>query len=207
MISIWLLPCWIGISHTYMPPGGAQAADGSWRPWQKSPRRKFIAPGLGRLLDDLLPYEESQPYDSDDASLIRISRRDYELATKVSTKISGPVQCSRSRFLSGLDGGPARPTISTGSCLFLKKTLDLSRQFADFFPGYEHIADPLINASDYGVKASRVHQVFADLRARLVPMVKAITSGQEADDIFLHARLPGGAAAEIRRRGRPADRL
>ena len=33
----------------------------------------------------------------------------------------------------------------------LEKTLDLSRRYADFFPGYEHIADPLIDGSDHGM--------------------------------------------------------
>ena len=35
------------------------------------------------MLDDLEPYEESLPYDSDDASLIRVTRYDYEKARKV----------------------------------------------------------------------------------------------------------------------------
>ena len=57
----------------------------------------------------------------------------------------------------------------------LEKTLDYSRRFAEFFAPYDHIADPLIDFSDYGMKAESVRAVFAQLRAGLVPLVKAIT--------------------------------
>ncbi len=46
----------------------------------------------------------------------------------------------------------------------LEKTLDLSRQIANCFPGYAHIADPLIDMYDEGMKADSVRQVCADLR-------------------------------------------
>src|SRR4029077_7629685 len=64
----------------------------------------------------------------------------------------------------------------------LEKTLDLSRRVANCFPGYESIADPLIDFSDYGMKASSVRAVFCELRTRLVPIVRAITSRELADD-------------------------
>ncbi len=38
---------------------------------------------MGKLLEDLRPYEESLPYDSDEASLIRVARKDYEKAVRV----------------------------------------------------------------------------------------------------------------------------
>ena len=44
---------------------------------------KFIAPDLGKLLDDLQPYAESLPYESDEASLVRVARRLYERKSKV----------------------------------------------------------------------------------------------------------------------------
>ena len=55
---------------------------------------------------------------------------------------------------------------------YLEKTLDYSRRLADFFPGYEHIADPLIDFSDYGMKAADVQRVFAELRQQLVPLIQ-----------------------------------
>jgi len=72
----------------------------------------------------------------------------------------------------------------------LEKTLELSRRYADFFPGYEHIADPLIDRADYGMKAATVRAVFDDLRGRLVPIVRAITRRPPADDACLRQAAP-----------------
>ena len=52
----------------------------------------------------------------------------------------------------------------------------LSRAWANCFPGYASIADPLIALNDYGMKASGVRDTFAALRARLVPLMRAIAS-------------------------------
>lgn len=175
--------------HTYMPSGGAQARGRQLATLAGIAQEKFIDPAMGRLLDDLRPYEQDLPYDSDEASLIRITRRDYELATKVPPKFLSEFNIHAAESYQvwteariADDFERVRP--------YLEKTLDLSREFADFHPGYEHIADPLINASDYGVKAAFIREIFTDLRTRLVPIVGKITSQQTADDSFLHAHYP-----------------
>src|SRR5690606_20240152 len=73
---------------------------------------------------------------------------------------------------------------------YLEKTVDLSRQLADFFPGYEHIADPLIDFSDYGMTVATVRPLFASLRERLVPLVEQITAQEPADASFLYRHYP-----------------
>jgi carboxypeptidase Taq len=72
----------------------------------------------------------------------------------------------------------------------LEKTLDFSRRLADFFPGYEHIADPLIDMSDEGMKAQTVRTVFSRLREELVPVVHAIASQPPADDSCVRSYFP-----------------
>jgi hypothetical protein len=73
---------------------------------------------------------------------------------------------------------------------YLEKTLDLSRQLANYFPGYEHIADPLIDFADEGMKVSKIRPLFAELRTQLVPIVRAITSQPPADDSCLKQLYP-----------------
>jgi carboxypeptidase Taq len=175
--------------HTYMPPGGARARGRQLATLAKIAQEKFIDPRVGRLLDDLLPYEESLPYDSDDAGLLRVARRDYELAIKVPPRFLAEFNVHTAHsFQVWTEARPADDFLKVRP--LLEKTLDLSRKLADFFPGYEHIADPLINFSDYGVKASMVRTLFAELRARLVPIVRAITSQQAADDSCLRRHYP-----------------
>lgn len=68
---------------TYMPPGGAAARGRQSALLAKLAQEKAIDPAIGKLLDELRPYEESLPYDFDDASLIRVARRDYERDLKL----------------------------------------------------------------------------------------------------------------------------
>jgi len=85
----------------------------------------------------------------------------------------------------------ARPANDFGAVQpYLEKTLDLSRQLADCFPGYEHIADPLIDLADYGMKASTIAALFADLKEQLVPVIQAIAEQPPADDSCLRTGFP-----------------
>ena len=68
---------------TYMPSGGAPARGRQMAILARLAHEKFTDPEIGRLLDELAPYEQSLPYDSDDASLVRVTRREYERAIRV----------------------------------------------------------------------------------------------------------------------------
>jgi carboxypeptidase Taq len=66
----------------------------------------------------------------------------------------------------------------------------MSRQYANFFPGYQHIADPLIDAADYGMSARQIGPLFEELRQQLSPLVKAIGQSRQVDDSVLHRQYP-----------------
>ena len=174
---------------TYMPSGGATARARQTATLSRLAHEKFTAPALGKLLDDLQPCEERLPYDSDDASLIRVTRREYERAIKVPPAFMQKLysHCSES-YQAWTEARPANDFNKMRP--YLEETLVMSRQLAEFFPGYEHIADPLIDFSDYGMKASDVRHIFSELRERLVPIVDAITVQSRADDSCLHQTYP-----------------
>jgi len=175
--------------NTYMPSGGAPARARQIATLERLAHVKFTDAGIGQLLDDLRPYEEGLPYDSDEASLIRVTRRDYERAVKVPPSFVAQLSDHMSAtYQVWTEARPANDFARVRPAL--EKTLDLSRQLADFFPGYEHIADPLIDFSDYGMKTSTVRAVFAELREQLVPLVQAITAQPAADDACLHQTFP-----------------
>ena len=174
---------------TYMPAGGAEARGRQMATLAKISQEKFIDPAVGKLLDDLQKYAESLPYESDDASLVRVTRLDYDRATKVPPQFLGEMYTHISdAYQTWSEARPANDFRRVQSNL--EKTLDYSRKFADYFPGYEHIADPLIDMSDYGMKASSIRKLFLELREQLVPIVKAITSQAAADSSFLHVHYP-----------------
>lgn len=174
---------------TFMPSGGAEGRARQLATLGRIAHEKAIDQVIGNLLEDLRPYEMSLPDDSDDARFIRVARYDYEKATKVPPWFIAQMYAHASQTYDVWS--KARPANDFATVLpYLQKTLELSRQLAEFFPGYEHIADPLIDFADRGLKTTEVRSVFADLRSRLVPIVESITAALVADDSCLRRCFP-----------------
>ncbi len=174
---------------TYMPRGGAAARSHQFALLKRLAHEKLIDAEIGRLLDDLRSYQESLPYDSDDASLLRIVRRDYDQALKIPPKfIADFYQHTSKCFNTWVTARPENNFKALEP--LLERSVDYSRQMADFFPGYEHVADPLIDREDYGMKATALRRLFANLRRELIPIVQAITSQPPADDACLKQHYP-----------------
>ena len=174
---------------TYMPPGGAPARARQTATLSRLAHEKFTDDAVGCLLEDLRACEDELDYDSDEASLVRVARREYEKAVCV------PPEFMAELTRHGSDAyevwTKARPANDFSAVLAnLQKTVDLSRQLADFFPGYEHVADPLIDFADHGMKASTVRALFSSLRQQIVPLVQAITSKPLVDVSCLEQVFP-----------------
>jgi carboxypeptidase Taq len=174
---------------TYMPPGGAAARGRQTATLGKIAQDLATDPAIGKLLDELAPYEADLPYDSDEASLIRVARRDYERLINVPSAFMAEFLSHSAESYEVWASARAANDFKAVQP-YLEKTLDLSRRLANFFPGYEHIADPLIDFSDSGVKASDLRAIFNELRHQLVPLVQKITAQSKADDSCLHRHFP-----------------
>lgn len=174
---------------TYMPPGGAPARGRQMATLSRLAHEKFTDSEVGRLIEKAEQETAGAPYDSDDAALVRVTRRSYEQAIRMpSALVSETNEHFAESYQVWTEARPANDFARVRP--LLEKTLDLSRRMADCFPGYDSIADPLIDFSDYGMKAASVREVFSALRARLVPIVRAITSRPLADDSCLRHHTP-----------------
>ena len=69
--------------ETKMPPSGAEARAEQRATLNRLAHELQVSPELGELLEELRPFEEEHDYDSFEASLIRVARRDYEKAVRV----------------------------------------------------------------------------------------------------------------------------
>ncbi|MGQ9908737.1 MAG: carboxypeptidase M32 [Candidatus Flexifilum sp.] len=175
--------------NCFMPPGGASARARSLATLARLDHEKFTSSAIGRALDALQAYADGLPPDHDDAALVRVTRREYERALKVPADFVGRFNehCSL-LFDAWTKARPANDFASVRDGV--KRTLDYSRQLAEFYAPYDHIADPLIDMADYGMKAADIRALFAALRDELVPLVRAITAQPPADDACLHQTFP-----------------
>ncbi|SFI60514.1 carboxypeptidase M32 [Thermoflavimicrobium dichotomicum] len=184
--------------NTYLPPAGANARGSHFAVLGKIAHEKQTDPKLGKLIEELIPWTKNLPYDSDEAALVRLAKREYEKAVRLPTPFVAELNEHLAKTYQVWVEARAENQFAKVEP-YLEKTLELSRAYAEFFPGYEHIADPLIAESDYGMKASAIRKIFRELREELVPLVEQVTSQPEADLSFLHQHYPKERQLEFSR--------
>lgn len=164
---------------TYMPKGGVTARGRQGATLHRLAHEKFVDPALGRLIDALAPRADSLP--EDEACLIRVVRRDFDKAIKVPGEY---VARANALGAASYDAWTrARPANDFAAMApFLERQLDMSREYADFFAPYEHVADPFIDDAEEGMTTASVRTLFEALRRELVPIVRVIADQSTADD-------------------------
>jgi carboxypeptidase Taq len=169
---------------TYMPEGGAGARGRQRAMLNRLAHERAVAPALGKLIDALDRYSESLPYDSDDASLIRVAGRDYQKKIKIPPD---HVERATAHCSASYDAWTrARPANDFATMVpYLEQTLDLSREYSSYFSPYKHVADPHIDDADEGMTAASTRTLFDELKRQLVPMVNAICEQPAVDDSSL----------------------
>src|SRR5256885_13932796 len=75
--------------ETNMPPGGIENRADQLTTLGRLGHIRFTADDVGTLLDAAEGEVAALPFDSDDASLVRVTRRDYEQARKLPAELVG----------------------------------------------------------------------------------------------------------------------
>src|SRR5919204_434821 len=125
-----------------MPAGGAEArADASATVGRLS-HEKFVSKEIGALLDEL--NEDDYDYDSFEASLIRVTRRDYDKAVRVPPELTGEMR--RSSALALAAWGPAKANSDFSALLpHLERNLELRHQYVECFDPADETYDILLD--------------------------------------------------------------
>jgi len=172
---------------TYMPNGGARARARQSATLSRLAHERAVDPALGKLLDALAPYAEALPYDSDDAGLIRVTRRDFERAIKLPPAfIARTTEFGSASYDAWTRARPANDFASMRP--FLETAVELGREYANYFAPHDHVMDPAIDAADQGMTTATIRALFAELKNDLLPMVRAIADQPPPDDACLHGR-------------------
>src|SRR5579884_409851 len=175
--------------QTMMPPAGTAHRADQFSTLLRIVHEKFTDPEVGRLLDELQPMEESLDPDSDDAALIRLTRRDYEKAVKVPASL---------RAATARAAAEARP-------VWVKAKAE--SDFASFLPSLERIVelklqyvecvadgaaeqyDVLLDDYEPQTTTAEVRTLFEELKPPLVELIAQLRE-RDVDDSFLHGDFP-----------------
>jgi carboxypeptidase Taq len=169
-----------------MPAGAAALRAEESATLDRLTHERFTSDEIGRLLEDLRTYEESLDPDSDEASLIRVTRRDWEKAKKVPSELRGEMAHAAATALPVWI--EARKNSDFASFLpSLERNVELRRRYIECFDGEPY--DILLDDYEEGMKASEVEEVFSELKRELVPLIEE-AARNPVDDSFLETTFP-----------------
>ena len=175
--------------ETKMPPLGADARAEQRATIARIAHELQTSPDLGQLLEDLRPYEQEHPYESFEASVIRVARCDYEKAVRVPSDLRADLSRLASHgYRAWLE---AREQQDYDILLpFLERGLELRREYVECFAPYDDPYDPLLDVYEPGMKTADVETIFDRLKEALVPMIRTFADSGPIDDSSLHGRFP-----------------
>src|SRR4029453_9601416 len=149
---------------------------------------------IGELLDELEPYGASLPYESDDASLLRVTRHDWEKARRVPADLMSELAKNSAeayeawvRARESSDFESFRP--------WLERGLELRLRYAECFAPYEDPYDALLDDYEPGMRTSQVRAIFDVLEPELVSLVDEHAT--EEEDEFMRGPFSERAQHEL----------
>jgi carboxypeptidase Taq len=154
-----------------MPPLGTPARAEALATLGRIAHEKLVDEGLGSLLERLRPLEESLEHDSDDASLIRVSRRDWEKNRRV------PAELRAEMLRAGAQGhhiwADARANNDFAAFLpALERNLELKKRYVECFEWDDSPYTPLLDDYEPFMKTTEVAEVFDTIKPVLSELVK-----------------------------------
>jgi len=159
--------------QTYMPVRGGPVRSEQLATLDKLAHELFIQDEIGNLLDDLTPDVADLGYDSDEASLIRVTRRDYEQARRVPPELVAEISRTSALGIEAWTKARSNSNFKEFQPL-LEKIVDLEIELANHLGYEDRIYDALLDQYEPGMKTAQVHAIFDDLRKELIDLVRAI---------------------------------
>ena len=166
--------------QTYMPRGGADA-------------RAIHLESLSRMRHELFTADETQKEveeaameaSGDDVALLRVIKRDLELATKLPSELVG--RKSKLAAIAHEDWVSARSRNDfKGFSPTLEKMFDIAKEEAEHLGYTDHIYDALTDQYEEGATAADWKAMYESIKGPQVELVKAIQEMGPVDDSRLY---------------------
>jgi carboxypeptidase Taq len=161
--------------QTMMPRGGAEARARHLETLAKFAHVHFVDAETARLLEKAAAETSSLPATHDDACLVRVTQRDYNLACKVPADFVA--ELTRLTALAHEVWAKARAENNFADFApTLAKIMALKQQEAQYLGYSDHIYDALLDTYEPDVKTADVTAMFDTLKVDLIPLVRAISA-------------------------------
>jgi carboxypeptidase Taq len=167
--------------ETYMPPGGVQNRSEQASTLSEAAHRRFTSDEVGRLLGEAEDSVGKLPFDSDEASLVRVTRRDYDQARKLPPELVAEVTRSSSAARPFWQQARREANFSIFAP-YLEKNVELNIRVADALGYSKRPYDALLNRSEPGLTTDQLEAIFSELKAAIVPLVADIQRHADAVD-------------------------
>jgi carboxypeptidase Taq len=173
-----------------MPQGGAEARASAMGTLSRIGHELFTGEQTPRLLDAAAAEIAGAPYESDEASMIRVVRQDYQ--EKMCLPADLVEQMTQARSLAHHAWVKARANNDFDAFApFLERNLELTMRAAEYRGYAEHPYDALLDTYERGMTAQRVQEIFDGHRDQLVALIAAIRKNSDrADDSLLKQDFP-----------------
>ncbi len=167
-----------------MPPGGAEERGMQSAALGQIMHEKFTSDEVGQLIEDLEEEVGDLNAETDEARIVKVSKRAYEKQTKIPL----PLLMDMIKTTTMAHEAWVEAKGKSDFSIFephLTKIVDLRKQYAALFKPYDHVYDPLLDDFEPGMKTAEVKKIFADLRPKQVELLKAIAEKEGPDNTFL----------------------
>ena len=166
--------------ETYMPPGSIEARAAQLTTLARTAHEEFTRDRVGELIEAAAAETGDSEYGGDDASLIRVARRDYERATKMPADLVARLATAASLGQQAWQRARQESSFE----LFrshLETILELTREKAEALGYEDRTYDPLLDEFEPGMLTADLEATFGALREQLVPIVQALTEAGEGE--------------------------
>jgi carboxypeptidase Taq len=172
--------------ETYMPPGGIGPRSDQLSTLLRLSHVRFTADEVGHLLSNLEDETSDRPFDSYEASLVRVTRRDYEQERKLPPELVAEAARASSAARPLWEKARREADFKIFAPA-LEKNVELNRQIADALGYAERPYDALLDRYEPGLTTDQLETIFAELKKAIVPLVADIARHADAvDDRMLY---------------------
>ena len=169
-----------------MPPGGAEARASQLATLSRIRHEMFTSDETGRLLQDAASALDGSEYDSDAASMIRLTQEMFDQATRIPSDFVAEA----AHLYTAAFGEWAKAREADDFAAFaptLEKIFAFAAQEAEYLGYDDHPYDALLNKFDRGMTTTQVKAIFDTHQPHLTELTQAIAAvSDRVSDTVLH---------------------